>query len=109
MDVRLQCHVIEDGILRLSHITVGENCTIGVRTTLLAGTTLEPDATVESVTMLPENSHLRSGEVFRGSPGLRVTASDLPFADVPAKSTSVYGGVVPFLQVVFICIIIFCR
>jgi non-ribosomal peptide synthetase-like protein len=61
-------YVVEDGMLKLGPISIGNNCFVGARNLLNENTRMEDDSALLELSMLPENSIIPSGQTWRGSP-----------------------------------------
>lgn len=72
---------IEDGLLKLRTVQLGDHAYIGSSAVIGGNTVMEPWSELQDLSFLPANSIVRSGEVWQGSPAvLKVTKniSDLP-------------------------------
>lgn len=61
-------YTIEDGMLRIGKITIGENCFIGPRSLLSINSVMEPYSSLLELSMLPESQNIKSGDIMKGSP-----------------------------------------
>ncbi|WP_020665970.1 Pls/PosA family non-ribosomal peptide synthetase [Amycolatopsis nigrescens] len=59
---------IEDGMLRLGRVDIGDRCFVGIHSALGLGVRLEDDARLEDQTLLPDSATVPAGEGRRGSP-----------------------------------------
>ena len=80
MDVSFDGTAVEDGLLRLSPVTIGAGCFVGNRCSLGAGAALEDGAGLEDLSMVPDGACVPAGELWQGSPA--ATAGRLP-AETP--------------------------
>jgi non-ribosomal peptide synthetase-like protein len=62
-DVSLQTHLFEDRIMKMSHVRVGDNCTVGESGVVLYDTVMEPGSSLGALSLmmkgetLPQNTH----------------------------------------------------
>ena len=61
-------YVVEDGMLKLGRISIGNNCFVGARSLLHGNTRMEDDSALLELSMLPGDSTIPSGQTWRGSP-----------------------------------------
>lgn len=61
-------YIVEDGMLKLGSIAIGNNCFVGARSLLNGNTRMEDDSALLELSMLPENTIIPSGQTWRGSP-----------------------------------------
>ena len=61
-------YVVEDGMLKLGPISIGNNCFVGARSLLNENTSMEDDSALLELSMLPGNRIIPSGQTWRGSP-----------------------------------------
>ena len=67
-EANLMGYVVEEGMLKLGRITIGNNCFIGARSLLHQNSGMEDDSALLELSMIPENCTIPSGQVWRGSP-----------------------------------------
>jgi len=67
-EANIMGYLIEDGMLRLGRISIGNNCFIGARSLLNENTCMEDDSALLELSMLPANSTVPEGQTWRGSP-----------------------------------------
>ncbi len=67
-------HVLESGVLAFYGIKIGDNVTIGLQSTLLAGVTVEDDAIVAAHSLVTKHTYIKSGEVWAGVPAKKITS-----------------------------------
>jgi non-ribosomal peptide synthetase-like protein len=61
-------YVVEDGMLKLGKISIGNNCFVGARSLLHQNSGMEDDSALLELSMLPGNSTIPAGQIWRGSP-----------------------------------------
>ena len=61
-------YTVEDGMLKLGRISIGNNCFVGARSLLHQNSCMEDDSALLELSMLPENGIIPAGKVWRGSP-----------------------------------------
>ena len=67
-DAQLLGYKIEDGVLRIGRISVGEHAYVGSKAVIEPGTSVGSDASLDAMSMLSAGRHIPDGEVWRGSP-----------------------------------------
>lgn len=67
-DSNISGYIVEDGWLKIGSITIGERCFVGTRSVININTVMEDDSYLEDLSMLPENSTIKSGVLYAGSP-----------------------------------------
>jgi len=88
--VSLNNVVVEDGLLKIRSIVLGDHAYIGSSAIIAGGAVMEPWSELQDLSYLQEGKTIRSGEVWRGSPAqLKETKSlaDLPQPLPVAAST----------------------
>jgi non-ribosomal peptide synthetase-like protein len=61
-------HTVEDGMLKIGPISIGERCFVGARSALRPDTRMEDDARLADLSMLPDGACIPTGEEWIGSP-----------------------------------------
>ena len=61
-------YVVEDGMLKLGRISIGNNCFVGARSLLHQNSRMEDDSALLELSMLPGNCTIPAGQTWRGSP-----------------------------------------
>ncbi len=61
-------YVVEEGMLKLGRISIGNNCFVGARSLLHQNCGMEDDSALLELSMIPENCTIPAGQVWRGSP-----------------------------------------
>ncbi len=64
----LMGYTVEDGMLKLGRISIGNNCFVGARSLLHQNSLMEDDSSLLELSMLPGNVTIPAGKVWRGSP-----------------------------------------
>ena len=59
---------VEDGWLKIAPITIGQRCFIGARAMMRPNSTMEDDASLGELSMLPEGAAIARGQSWAGSP-----------------------------------------
>ena len=67
-EAHMMGYVVEDGMLKLGRISVGNNCFIGARSLLHLNSRMEDDSALLELSMLSGNSTIPAGQTWRGSP-----------------------------------------
>ncbi|MGC1390853.1 MAG: Pls/PosA family non-ribosomal peptide synthetase [Bacteroidales bacterium] len=64
----LMGYIVEDGMLKLGKISVGNNCFLGARSLLNINSCMEDNSALLELSMLPDNGIIPAGQTWRGSP-----------------------------------------
>ncbi len=106
-------YTVEDGLLKLGRITVGNGCNIGNRCVLRESTVMEHGSTLADLSLLAEGETIPAGERWAGSPA-RPTGEVIAISSLHARPSVarrfVYGvlhGVGLFLFPVMVIAAIF--
>jgi non-ribosomal peptide synthetase-like protein len=88
-DSNLVGYTIENGQLKIGHITIGKRCFVGARCSVREDTVMEDDSALEDLSLLPRGTVIPHGETWLGSPARRVVgqASRLPSERLALEST----------------------
>jgi len=71
-DANLQTHLFEDRVMKVDGVTVGKRCTVGLKTTVLYGTSLGDDAALGDLSLLMKGETLPAGSRWQGTPAQRL-------------------------------------
>ena len=80
-DAHLMGCAVADGVLRVRPVVLGRGATVGARSVLAEGTTLEPGAALAEQSLLPAGGRIPADESWAGAPARQVRS--VP-ADQPA-------------------------
>jgi non-ribosomal peptide synthetase-like protein len=86
-DASLLGYTMEDGKLKIGPIVVGDRCFIGARAMLCPNTTMDDDARLGELSLLPSGKRIPQGERWIGSPARPLTAAESEH--LPAVATPV--------------------
>ncbi|MFM8468568.1 MAG: Pls/PosA family non-ribosomal peptide synthetase [Limisphaerales bacterium] len=67
-DATLQTHLFEDRVMKMSTVDIGDRCTIGGLSLVLYDTRMEPDARLNSLSLLMKGETLPAGTNWEGIP-----------------------------------------
>jgi non-ribosomal peptide synthetase-like protein len=67
-ETQLLGYRVEDGLLKIGHQKIGNECFIGIGSTLGLNTTMEDGARLDDLSLLADNDTIKAGESRRGSP-----------------------------------------
>jgi len=67
-DSNLLGYRVEEGLLKIGHISIGKRCFVGARATLREDTAIEDDGALEDLSLLPRGATIPRGETWVGSP-----------------------------------------
>ena len=70
-DSNLLGYTVEDGLLKIGSINIGERCFVGTRAAVRENTVMEDDTALEDLSLLPRGTTIPAGETWVGSPGER--------------------------------------
>jgi non-ribosomal peptide synthetase-like protein len=73
VDCNLLGYTVENGMLKIGRITIGERCFVGTRSALRENTVMENGAALEDLSLLPRGRTIPRGETWLGSPARRVS------------------------------------
>lgn len=79
--VTLNNAVVEDGLLKIRSIVLGDHAYIGSSSIIAGGAVMESWTELQDLSYLPENKTIRTGEVWRGSPAQLKETKNI--ADLP--------------------------
>ncbi|RFS24684.1 amino acid adenylation domain-containing protein [Chitinophaga silvatica] len=89
--------VVEDGLLKLRHVYLGDHAYIGSSAVVAGDTVMEPWSELQDLSYLSANNTIKSGEVWYGSPAvLKVTKSldELPQPLPVSRATRIRYSVI---------------
>lgn len=72
-DTHLRGYNIADGYLHIGTISLGNDCFVGTRCCLAPDTTMEPNSSIEDLTLVPEGGVIPSNEHWGGSPAEKIS------------------------------------
>ena len=72
IDATILSHTIENDILYLKTVKIGKNCTIGMKSLIMPGVTIEDSVMVGAYSLVPKNKKLPMGSVWAGIPVKRL-------------------------------------
>jgi non-ribosomal peptide synthetase-like protein len=84
-DASLLGQTVEDGMLVIGPVTVGERAFVGQRSVVREGGVLEDGARLEDLSLLPSGGRIPAGETWAGSPARRVAAEPPAMPPPPAR------------------------
>ncbi|MEI7728886.1 MAG: Pls/PosA family non-ribosomal peptide synthetase [Verrucomicrobiota bacterium] len=67
-DATLQTHLFEDRVMKMSHVDIGEQCTVGSATLVLYDTRMEPGAQLNDLSLLMKGETLTADTFWEGIP-----------------------------------------
>lgn len=76
-------HSVEGRDIYFSPIFIGDNVTVGMRSTVMAGVRIENDCIVAAGSIVIKGSHLRKGEIWGGVPARKI--GDRKEKSIPAE------------------------
>ncbi|MBF0565449.1 MAG: amino acid adenylation domain-containing protein [Nitrospirae bacterium] len=67
----LQTHLFEDRVMKMSHLWVGKNCSIGISSVVLYDSRMNDDVQLEALSLLMKGETLPPGTSWTGSPAVK--------------------------------------
>ncbi|MBI4976056.1 MAG: amino acid adenylation domain-containing protein [Spirochaetes bacterium] len=67
-EANISCHSIEDGLLKIGRVTIGNNVSVGIRAIIAAGSSIGDNAVIEDLTCIATGMTVGAYERWRGSP-----------------------------------------
>lgn len=110
-DVRALGYIVEDGWLKIGHVTIGSNCFIGARALVNINTVMEDEAVLDHLSMLPKNSVIAKGQFFAGSPACLTTTPSTHITKQHQKleqssiAKNISFGILHYLCLVFVMMV----
>jgi acetyltransferase-like isoleucine patch superfamily enzyme len=74
---RLQTHLFEDRVMKMSQVRIGKNCVVGHSSIVLYDTQMEPGSQLHSLSLLMKGETLPAGTHWQGSPAQPLPNHDL--------------------------------
>lgn len=68
IDASLTGYTVEDGLLKIGPVDIGQGCFVGTRSVLREDTSMHDGARLEDLSLLPRNATMLRGQTWRGSP-----------------------------------------
>jgi acetyltransferase-like isoleucine patch superfamily enzyme len=65
-------HALEGEKVSFEMVTIGSNVTIGLRSIIMPGVTIEDDAIIAAGALVTKNTHIKQGEIWAGIPAIRM-------------------------------------
>jgi non-ribosomal peptide synthetase-like protein len=86
----IQTHLFEDRIMKMAHLKIGNNCTVGDMAVVLFGTTMEQGSSLASLSLLMKGETLPAGTAWQGIPAQPASLNPhLPTTlDIPVEATT---------------------
>lgn len=106
-DSKLNGYIVEDGWLKIGTIAIGDHCYIGSRSVIGINTTIESEAVLDDMSMLPDQGVVPMKTYFSGSPAVsgvlpadHVTQRKMGITE-PSMMKNILFGVLHYLGIVF--------
>ncbi|MEI6124400.1 MAG: Pls/PosA family non-ribosomal peptide synthetase [Bacteroidota bacterium] len=64
----LQTHLFEDRVMKMSHVDIGKNCSVGGMAVVLYDSKMEPASVLEPLSVLMKSETLPANQCFMGAP-----------------------------------------
>ncbi|MEH2136552.1 Pls/PosA family non-ribosomal peptide synthetase [Nostoc sp.] len=88
----LENATVEKGYLKIGRIEIGSRCFVGASAVLSENTVMEEDASLEDLSMLPQQQQIQAGEVWAGSPATKVRTNKRQNISRPSWLRRIYFG-----------------
>lgn len=75
IDASLVGYTVEDGLLKLGPVSVGNGCCVGTRSVLREHATMQDGSRLDDLSLLPRGTTIPRGQRWRGSPAAEVQAA----------------------------------
>ena len=101
--------VVEDGMLKLRHITIGDHAYIGSAAVISGGSHIEAWGELQDLSALQPGNTIKSGEVWQGSPAQfkeKKNIEDLPQPLVTTRATRLIYKAIFMLSILAFSVII---
>jgi len=85
-DTTMLGYTVQDGMLHVGAISVGRRCFVGARCVMSPGATMEDDARLEQLSLLPADGRIPRGQTWIGSPARPLQRDEGPASGPPAPS-----------------------
>ena len=85
VDSNLLGYTVENGLLKIGRIIIGQRCFVGARAAVRENTVMEDDAALEDLSLLSRGKRIPKGKTWLGSPAKRVVPSAAGGASIPAS------------------------
>ena len=69
-----QTHLFEDRVMKIDHVTIGERVSIGARSTVLYGASVQDRAQLGPLTLVMKGESIPGGTVWTGNPAAPASA-----------------------------------
>jgi non-ribosomal peptide synthetase-like protein len=73
-DATIQTHLFEDRVMKMSHVRIGDRCTVGSQALVLYDTQMEAGAELNDLSLLMKGETLPAGTRWEGIPARRPTS-----------------------------------
>ncbi len=73
VQANISCHSIEDGLLKIRRVTIGNHVTIGIRSVVGLDTVIGDNATIDDLSCVSAGMRVGDNEYLTGSPATRTT------------------------------------
>jgi carbonic anhydrase/acetyltransferase-like protein (isoleucine patch superfamily) len=68
----MQTHLFEDRVMKMSYVTLEENCSVGGMSVVLYDSKMEKDSILEPLSVLMKNETLPANNRFIGAPAEKI-------------------------------------
>jgi non-ribosomal peptide synthetase-like protein len=103
--VLLNNAIVEDGLLKIREITIGDHAYVGSSAVIAGGTVIEDWGELQDLSFLPAGKTIKIAEVWKGSPAVCIEqkkVEDMPHPlEEPANKLFVYKIVFTFVLLIF--------
>ena len=106
-ETQLHGYKVENGLLTIGSIDIGDNCFIGIKSSVGLNTVMKSDSCLDDQSFLPDNDTISQGEGRRGSPALKMVVSVPNISGKKMiKGNSFFAGLSMLISLYFIELLI---
>jgi non-ribosomal peptide synthetase-like protein len=102
-ETQIPGYIVEDGYLKIGTVEIGNNCFLGIQSSVGINTVLGDNVALDDQSMIPDGEKVKSGEGRRGSPAQKasVTVPDLK-GKKEIRGNSFFAGVAALFSIYFV-------
>jgi non-ribosomal peptide synthetase-like protein len=102
-ETQIPGYIVEDGYLKIGSVEIGNNCFLGIQSSVGINTVLGDNVALDDQSMIPDGEKVTTGEGRRGSPAQKalVTVPDL-LGKKEIHGNSFFAGVAALCSIYFV-------
>ena len=74
----IQCHIFENGVLRVGKVAIGSDCVLGTGSVILAGASMGNGSATKPLTLIAPMTDLLPNTLWEGSPAVQIPGATKP-------------------------------